>query len=76
HRNRIEANTFADNGRDGGAVIEIQGGTESIGIRDNRFTESRPGVKIVSVRQGPETKDIAVAGNRLEGVGEAVAAKP
>jgi hypothetical protein len=76
HRNRIEANTFADNGRDGGAVIEIQGGTEAIGIRDNRFTESRPGVRIVSVREGPETKDIAVAGNRLEGVGEAVAIKP
>jgi len=76
HRNRIEGNTFADNGRDGGAVIEIQGGTEAIAIRDNRFTESRAGVKVSSVRQGAGTKDIAVGGNRLEGVGEAVAAEP
>jgi parallel beta-helix repeat protein len=68
HRNRIEKNDFIDNGANGGAVVEIQGGTEDIQLRDNRFTESRPNVAIRSVRKGPETKNITVAGSRLDGV--------
>lgn len=76
HRNRIEGNTFLDNGKDQGAVIDIQGGTESIAIRNNRFSESRPGVSVNSVRIGAETKDVSVVGSRLEGVAEATAAKP
>lgn len=76
HRNRIEGNIFVDNGKDGGAVIEIQGGTESISIRDNQFSETRAGVTVASVRQGAETRDIAVSGSRLEGVEEATTLKP
>lgn len=68
HRNRIEKNDFIDNGTNGGAVVEIQGGTEDIQLRDNRFTESRPNVAIRSVRKGPETKNITVAGSLLDGV--------
>ena len=64
HRNRIESNRFIDNAPAGGAVIDIQGGTESITIRSNTFTESRSGAARIAVKQGPETKDIAVDDNR------------
>lgn len=73
HRNRIENNDFIDNGPSGGAVVEIQGGTEEIELRDNRFTETRANVKTSSVRQGPETKNITVVGSKLENVAPAVA---
>lgn len=68
HRNRIESNTFINNAANGGFVIDIQGGTEDIQLRDNRFTETRAGVVTRSVRRGPETKNIAIADSRLEGV--------
>ncbi|MBL9132122.1 MAG: hypothetical protein JNG86_13045, partial [Verrucomicrobiaceae bacterium] len=64
HRNRIEKNTFIDNAPEGGAVIDIQGGTESITIRDNTFTDTRGGKKRDLVKQGPETKQIVVEGSR------------
>ena len=75
HRNRIEGNSFIDNGKDGGSVIEIQGGTTRIEIRDNRFSETR-GVKVNSIRLGAETKDIEVAGSGLEGVGAVLRLEP
>lgn len=68
HRNRIEKNDFINNGANGGAVVEIQGGTEDIQLRENRFTETRSNVTIQSVRKGPETKNITVTGSRLDGV--------
>jgi len=68
HRNRIEKNDFINNGANGGAVVEIQGGTEDIQLRDNRFKETRPNVTIQSVRKGPETTNITVTGSRLDGV--------
>ena len=68
HRNRIERNTFIDNGPDQGAIIEIQGGTEEIQITGNCFRESRPGVRTISVREGAETKNITIASSQLEGV--------
>jgi len=68
HRNRIEHNTFLDNAPDGGAVIDIQGGTADVQIHRNRFTETRPGVAVKAVRAGRETKNISLSDNRLEGV--------
>lgn len=68
HRNRIEANKFIDNAPEGGAVIDIQGGTESITITGNEFNESRGGGSRVAVKQGPETKGITVEGSRMIGV--------
>ena len=64
HRNRIEKNRFIDNAPEGGAVIDIQGGTESITISDNEFTETRGGKARVLVKQGPETKHIVIQGSR------------
>lgn len=68
HRNRIENNTFIDNAPEGGAVIDIQGGTESITIRDNQFTETRGGKPRVAVKQGAETKQIIVEGSKTKGL--------
>jgi hypothetical protein len=68
HRNLIEGNQFIDNAAEGAAVIDIQGGTESITIRNNTFTDSRPGTPRLAVKSGPETKAIVVEANRLQGV--------
>ena len=68
HRNRIEKNTFLDNAPEGGAVIDIQGGTESITIRDNQFTETRSGKPRVVVKQGADTKNIIIEGSRTKGL--------
>ncbi len=68
HRNRIENNTFVDNSPEGGAVIEIQGGTEQITVRSNRLSETRPGQTRVAVRPGPQSKGIAIEANTLDGL--------
>ncbi|WP_395745593.1 right-handed parallel beta-helix repeat-containing protein [Prosthecobacter sp.] len=68
HRNRIEKNRFIDNAPEGGTVIDIQGGTESITISGNEFTETRGGKARVAVKQGPETKDIVIEGSRTNGL--------
>jgi hypothetical protein len=68
HRNRIEKNTFVDNGPAGGAVIHITGGTESITIRDNEFRDTRPGDTRVAVRKEPQTRDILVENSQLHAV--------
>ena len=44
-----------------GNFLDIQGGTESITIRDNTFTEIRGGKPRVVVKQGPDTKQIVYA---------------
>ncbi|MCP5540573.1 MAG: right-handed parallel beta-helix repeat-containing protein [Akkermansiaceae bacterium] len=67
HRNRIEGNVLRDNGPEDGAAIEIQGGTESIRIAGNEIVETRGSAKREAVRQGPETKDIVLEGNRVSG---------
>jgi parallel beta-helix repeat protein len=68
HRNRIENNSFVNNGPEGGAVIDIQGGTESITIKGNSFVDSRTGKTRLAVKQGPETKNIVVEENTTKGV--------
>ena len=68
HRNRIEANKFVDNAPEGGAVIDIQGATESITIKGNSFTDDRGGKPRVAVKQGADTKNIVVEDNTTKGV--------
>jgi len=68
HRNRIENNRFIDNSPEGGNVIDIQGGTESITIRKNEFSESRQGKERHAIRQGSETKNILLENNQIRGL--------
>jgi parallel beta-helix repeat protein len=68
HRNRIEANHFVNNGPEGGAVIDIEGGTESITITGNSFADNREGKTRTAVKQGPDTKNIVVEQNTTKGL--------
>lgn len=68
HRNRIEGNTFVNNGPEGAAVVDIQGGTESITIKGNSFTDDRGGKPRVAVKKGPDTKNITVEDNTTKGL--------
>ena len=67
HRNRIEGNKFLNNGPEDGAAIDIQGGTEGIRIVNNEIKETRAPGKRQAVKQGPETKDIVLQGNKISG---------
>lgn len=68
NRNRILKNIFTDNAAEGGAVIDIQGTTESITISDNQFTDKREGPRRTAVLRGPDTKEILVEGSRVDGL--------
>lgn len=74
HRNRIEQNTFVNNAAANGAVVDIQGGTQDIQLKDNTFSETRPGITTRSVQRGPDTQNITILGSKLEGVQEPSAA--
>ncbi|MFN0127905.1 MAG: right-handed parallel beta-helix repeat-containing protein [Verrucomicrobiales bacterium] len=67
HRNRIHQNTFVDNGPEGAPVIDIQGPTKDISIRDNTFSDARSGTPRPAVKKGPETADIVVEDNSFSG---------
>lgn len=68
HRNRIEDNTLIDNAPEGGNVIDIQGGTESITFSGNRIIDTRGGQARTAIKQGPDTRNIVLKDNALEGV--------
>lgn len=72
HRNRIERNEIVNSGGDEGAGIDIQGGTESIDLIENRIVEQRGSAKRVGIRLGAETKNIKLTNNRIEGITQAV----
>ncbi|MBI3821803.1 MAG: right-handed parallel beta-helix repeat-containing protein [Planctomycetes bacterium] len=67
HRNRLIKNRLIDNGGEKAAAIDIQGGTESITIADNEFTESRGPAQRVAVRIGAQTRDIGMKNNLIKG---------
>lgn len=73
HRNRIERNEIINSGGDEGAGIDIQGGTESIELIENRIVEQRGSAKRIGIRLGAETKDIKLTDNRVEGVAQEMA---
>ncbi|MFN9718422.1 MAG: right-handed parallel beta-helix repeat-containing protein [Planctomycetota bacterium] len=68
HRNRIERNCFTNNAQNGNAVIEIQGGTADLQFRNNTFQNDREAVDTVSIRKGPQTRNILIEGSQLTGV--------
>lgn len=73
HRNRIERNEIINSGGDAGIGIDIQGGTESIELVENRIVEQRGSAKRVGIRLGVETKNIQLTENRVEGFSQDVA---
>ncbi len=72
HRNRIERNEIINSGGDEGVGIDIQGGTESIELIENRIVEQRGPAKRVGIRLGAETKNINLSSNRVEGCSQPI----
>ena len=72
HRNRIEKNRLIDNGPDQGFAVDIQGGTESIVLADNEIVDTRGGARRIAIRLGPETRDITLRNNRIQGFAKEV----
>jgi hypothetical protein len=73
HRNRIENNRIVDNGPAEGAAVDVQGEVETIAIVNNEIRETRQPIDRVGVKIGPQTRDIHVNDNRIEGFRVAVA---
>ena len=76
HRNVIEENTFIDNGGTTAAAIDVQGGTESVSIRNNTVQETRGSAERVGIRLGSLTKNITLADNTVTGFAESVVQMP
>jgi hypothetical protein len=75
NRNRIENNRLLDNGADTGFAVDIQGGTESIVLSGNDIIETRQGTR-TAIRLGPDTRDIKLDNNRIEGFAKPVEGEP
>ncbi|MBI2824654.1 MAG: right-handed parallel beta-helix repeat-containing protein [Planctomycetia bacterium] len=73
HRNRIEKNEIVDSGPADGVAVDVQGETESIAIQRNDIRETREPMSRIGVRIGPQTADVRLAENRIEGFATAVA---
>jgi hypothetical protein len=67
NRNRIENNRIVNNGAEDGFAIDIQGGTESIVLVGNQITDTRGSANRTAIRLGPDTSDIRLENNRLDG---------
>jgi len=67
HRNRIHGNSFLNNSPEAAPIIDIQGPTRDISIRNNTFSDTRGGAPRPAVRQGPDTADITIENNQLSG---------
>ncbi len=67
NRNRIENNRLVNNGAEDGFAIDIQGGTEAIVLTGNQITDTRGPAKRTAIRLGPETREITLENNRLDG---------
>ena len=67
NRNRIEHNRLVNNGADGGFVVDIQGGTEAVILARNEIIDTREAVRPTAIRMGPETKNISLQDNRIQG---------
>jgi hypothetical protein len=72
HRNRLEKNRIYDSGPHDGIAVDVQGQTESIAITANEICETREPMERIGVKIGPETRDVALADNRIEGFAQAV----
>lgn len=67
HRNRIEANRIEDTGKEDGVAIDVQGPTEEIAIVGNDLVETRGPAQRIAIRVGPETRDVRLADNHVQG---------
>jgi nitrous oxidase accessory protein NosD len=67
NRNRIENNRLVDNGGEDGVAVDVQGGTESVAFAGNEIIETRGAAKRTAIRFGPETRDMTLEQNHIQG---------
>lgn len=72
NRNLIENNRIVGVAQDHGIGIDIQGQTNSVTIAANDIRETQAPGRRVGIRIGPETQEIALHDNRIEGFAETV----
>lgn len=72
HRNRLERNRIIDSGAEQGIAVDVQGQTEAITIAKNEIRETRQPMQRVGVRIGPETREVKLEDNMIEGFAVAV----
>jgi hypothetical protein len=72
NRNRIEKNRILGVTKEAGIGIDVQGQTQSIHILGNEIRETQAPLKRVGIRIGPDTEQITLADNRIEGFAEKV----
>jgi parallel beta-helix repeat protein len=73
NRNTLEDNRIFDNGDDEGVAIDIQGQTRSITLARNEVRETRAPMRRTGIKIGPETRDIQLIDNRIDGFAVPVA---
>ena len=76
HRNQLIENTVSDSGADDGIAIDVQGGTEQIVLADNQLTESRAPAQRIGIRLGPQTREIRLENNQIQGFAQSVLQLP
>ena len=67
HRNLIENNRLVDNGGENGFAVDVQGGTGWVVLAGNEIIETRGPARRTAIRLGPETHDITLKENRIQG---------
>jgi nitrous oxidase accessory protein NosD len=67
HRNRCEGNRIVDSGPGDGIGVDVRGRAESVTLSRNEIRETRKPMSRVGIRLGPETRDISLTGNRIDG---------
>ncbi len=72
NRNRLEDNRIIDSGDEKGVAVKVQGQTQSVEIARNEIRESRAPAERVGILIEPETKDIRLAANTIEGFAKPV----
>jgi hypothetical protein len=72
HRNTLLRNRIHDSGGDNGIALDVQGGTEDLVLTRNELRESRAPAQRVGIRLGPDTENIRLDNNSIEGFATAL----
>lgn len=73
NRNLVENNRVVDSGGADGVGIDVQGKTHDVVIRNNELKETRAAMNRVGIRLAQATRNITLAGNRIDGFSTEVA---
>ncbi|MCR4411915.1 MAG: right-handed parallel beta-helix repeat-containing protein, partial [Thermoguttaceae bacterium] len=73
HRNRLEANRIENSGPENGVGIDVQGCTEGVALVQNEIVETRGPAQRTGIRIAPDTRDLRLDDNRIQGVAVPIA---